>query len=103
MVALFNTTMGPEIVLGSVNTYLDQFEPLPLVAATVVVSTLLFLFFPRLMNLAMALILLVVCSNLIRTYQQDGPTMDDTTTFWYSSVGSIATGAFVYFLIRALF
>jgi hypothetical protein len=105
MEAPFNTTTArsPEMILASVNLYLDQYEPLRLVSFAIGLSTILFLFFPRLTNLAMTVILSVACANMIRAYQQDVETMDKNLSFWYSVQGFFGGAALVYFTMRTLF
>jgi len=106
MEALFNTTgaqpKSPEMILTSVNLYLDQFEPLRLIYMTLAASAIIYRIFPRLNYAAVSLILSLVCTELLRAYQRDYETMDSTLVAWYS-VGFAATfGPLVYYSVHAL-
>lgn len=107
MAAQFNTTAaqahGPEMILSSVNVYLDQYEPLYLVFVAVSVITLLYTIVPRLKTLMTALVLSLVCVEFFRAYQRDVDSLNEASAFWYSVGGSILTAAFTYSLAKIFF
>ncbi len=102
MVALYNTTVnqGPEMILSSVNLYLDQYEPLYLVFMTIAIFTALYTVFPRLNMIMRAVTLSLVCVEYFRAYQRDVDTMNDATAFWYSVGGSILSASLTYTVAR---
>jgi hypothetical protein len=102
MAALFNLTaqQGPEIILASVNTYLDQFQPLTLLLLTVVVSTFLGNIFPRLNFIISSFFLSVVLTELISMYRRDYQNMELTTQTFYMTGASFALASFLASLIR---
>lgn len=107
MAAQFNATAsqthGPDMILSSVNQYLDQYEPLYLVFVAVAIFTLLYSVFPRLKTLMTALVLSLVCVEFFRAYQRDVDSLNEATAFWYSVGGSILAAAFTYSLTKVFF
>jgi hypothetical protein len=102
MEAPFNTTMtrSPEMILASVNLYLDQFEPLRVIYITMATSAILYRLFPRLNYAAVTLILSLVCTELLRAYQRDYETMDSTLSAWYSVGFAAAFGPLIYYSVH---
>ncbi len=102
MEALLNTTTtrSPEMILTSVNLYLDQFEPLRVIYTTLAVSAIAYRVFPRLNYAAVALILSLVCTELLRAYQRDYETMDSTLSAWYSVSFAAVFGPLVYYSVH---
>ena len=102
MAALFNLTaqQGPEIILASVNTYLDQFQPITLLLLTVVLSTFLANIFPRLNFIISSFFLSVVLAELINIYKRDYQNMELTTQTFYLTGASFALASFLASLIR---
>lgn len=77
------SAQSPEIILGSVNTYLDQYEPVNLLLATLAVSTVLFLLFPRVNFMLGATFLSGILAEYIRTYLRDYVAMNSADQTWF--------------------
>ncbi len=105
MAALFNmtTTLGPEIILGSVNTYLDQFDPVNLLLFTLVASTILYTVFPHVNYLVAASLLSLAIGELFRIYKQDFEVMDTTTQTLYVTGSSMIIGLFTFCVSMVLY
>jgi hypothetical protein len=100
--ASVTSAQSPEIILGSVNTYLDQYEPLNLLLATLAASTVLFLLFPRVNFLLGATFLSGILAEYIRTYLRDYMVMNPVDQTWFMAGFSGVSILMVVLLVMML-